>query len=186
MIRCALAEIRRPLTSTPRARSASSSSISTRGSITTPLPITQRLPGYRIPDGIRWSFHSSLAAHDRVAGVVAALEAHDRVGLLGEQVGDLALALVAPLGADYHDPWHAQWSLGALAPARRSPRSAGRRRSGRSARNSRRLSSPYSGIRSPQISTRRETVRVAEALGELVAASGSSSPRSRARPRSAR
>ena len=41
-----------------------------------------------------------LAADDRVAGVVAALEAHDDVGVLGEQVDDLALALVAPLGAD--------------------------------------------------------------------------------------
>ncbi len=59
MIRCALAEMRSPLTSTRRARSASSSSISTFGSITTPLPITQRLPGYRIPDGIRCSFHST-------------------------------------------------------------------------------------------------------------------------------
>ena len=42
-------------------------------------------------------------AHDRVAGVVAALEADDDVGPLGEQVGDLALAFVAPLGADYDE-----------------------------------------------------------------------------------
>ena len=48
------------------------------------------------------------AAHDRVAGVVAALEAHDRAGALGEQVGDLALALVAPLGADYDNAWHGE------------------------------------------------------------------------------
>ena len=46
-------------------------------------------------------------AHDRVPGVVAALKAHDRVGLLGEQVGDLPLSLIAPLGADYHDSGHA-------------------------------------------------------------------------------
>ena len=45
-------------------------------------------------------------ADDRVAGVVAALEADDHVGLLGEQVGDLALALIAPLGADYDHAWH--------------------------------------------------------------------------------
>ena len=45
-------------------------------------------------------------ADDRVAGVVAALEAHDHVGPLGEQVGDLPLALVAPLGADYDHAWH--------------------------------------------------------------------------------
>ena len=40
------------------------------------------------------------AAHDRVTGVVPALKAHDGIGLLGEQVGDLSLALVAPLGSD--------------------------------------------------------------------------------------
>src|SRR5579859_7748100 len=45
-------------------------------------------------------------AHDRVSGVVASLEAHDRVDLLGEQVGDLALALIAPLGADDHYSGH--------------------------------------------------------------------------------
>ncbi len=37
----------------------------------------------------------------RVAGIVAALEAHHDVGLLGEPVDDLALAFVAPLGADH-------------------------------------------------------------------------------------
>jgi hypothetical protein len=45
-------------------------------------------------------------AHDRVPRIVAALKAHDGVDLLGEQVGDLALTLVAPLGAHYHDAWH--------------------------------------------------------------------------------
>jgi hypothetical protein len=45
-------------------------------------------------------------ANDRVAGVVAALKADHEVGLLGEQVGDLSLALVAPLGADYRYPGH--------------------------------------------------------------------------------
>ena len=35
----------------------------------------------------------------RVAGVVAALEAHDGADFLGQQVDDLALALVAPLRA---------------------------------------------------------------------------------------
>ena len=45
-------------------------------------------------------------ADDGVTGVVAALKAHDGVGLLGEQVRELALALIAPLGADYHDPGH--------------------------------------------------------------------------------
>jgi hypothetical protein len=43
------------------------------------------------------------ADHERVARVVPALEPGDRGGPLGEQVDDLALALVAPLGADDHD-----------------------------------------------------------------------------------
>ena len=54
-------------------------------------------------------------AHDRVARVIAALKAHDGVDPLGEQVSDLALALVAPLGPNDHDSRHAQCSLG---PAR--------------------------------------------------------------------
>ena len=41
--------------------------------------------------------------HERVAGVVTALEAHHRGGALGEQIDDLALAFVAPLGADHDE-----------------------------------------------------------------------------------
>ena len=40
-----------------------------------------------------------VADHERVAGVVSALVAGDHVGALGEEVDDLALALVAPLRA---------------------------------------------------------------------------------------
>ena len=43
----------------------------------------------------------------RVPGVVPALEARDHVGALGQPVDDLALALVAPLGADDHHVAHA-------------------------------------------------------------------------------
>src|SRR5919204_5538556 len=57
MIRCALALIRSPLASMPLARRPSISSVSTRGSTTTPLPMTHSLPGYRIPLGIRWKAH---------------------------------------------------------------------------------------------------------------------------------
>ncbi len=59
-----------------------------------------------------------IAPHDRVAGVVAALKSHDGVAVLGEQVGDLALALIAPLGADYDYPWHECCSLGGRALSR--------------------------------------------------------------------
>ena len=47
-----------------------------------------------------------VAEHDRVAGVVAALVADDHRDLLGEEVGRLALALVAPLEPDDHRGRH--------------------------------------------------------------------------------
>ena len=49
--------------------------------------------------------------HQRVAGVVPALEADHHVGVLGEEVDDLALALVAPLRTDDHDIRHEDWLL---------------------------------------------------------------------------
>ncbi len=47
-----------------------------------------------------------VAADDGVAGVVAALVADDHRDLLGEEVGGLALALVAPLQPDDHRGGH--------------------------------------------------------------------------------
>ena len=44
--------------------------------------------------------------HQRVAGIVPALEAHHDVGAFRQPVDDLALALVAPLGADDHHIGH--------------------------------------------------------------------------------
>ena len=46
----------------------------------------------------------------RVAGIVAALEADDDVGLLGQPVDDLAFTLVAPLGADHDNICHEELS----------------------------------------------------------------------------
>ena len=48
------------------------------------------------------------ADHDGVAGVVPALVAHDVGVLLGQQVDDLGLALVTPLGADDDGDGHAR------------------------------------------------------------------------------
>src|SRR5207237_10002362 len=49
-----------------------------------------------------------LAVHDDgVPGVVATLVADDQLALFGEVVGEAALALVAPLGADDHCAGHA-------------------------------------------------------------------------------
>ena len=42
-----------------------------------------------------------VADDQRVAGIVAALEADDEIGAAGQPVDDLALALVAPLAADH-------------------------------------------------------------------------------------
>ena len=47
-----------------------------------------------------------LADDERVAGVVAALEAHHDVRAVRQPVHDLALALVAPLGADEDECGH--------------------------------------------------------------------------------
>src|SRR5581483_4576683 len=50
----------------------------------------------------------------RMAGVVAALEAHHDVGAAGEPIDDLALALVTPLGADHGHVGHAYASRVAM------------------------------------------------------------------------
>ena len=70
---------------------------------TTPLPMKQRTCSRRMPDGNQRQDGLAAADHQRVAGVVAALEARDRGGALGQQVDDLALAFIAPLGADDDD-----------------------------------------------------------------------------------
>ena len=103
---------------------------------------------------MRWNLHVSPVADDRVAGVVAALEADDDVGVLGEQVDDLALALIAPLGADDHDAWHVRVSVGGgrrrahAAPTATRLGSASRRRSAADERE-----------HESHISSSRETVR---------------------------
>ncbi len=53
-----------------------------------------------MPEGDEMENELLLPDLDRVAGVVAALGADDDVGLLRQNVDDLALPLIAPLGAD--------------------------------------------------------------------------------------
>ena len=65
-----------------------------------------QLAGVQDPRGHQVELPRLAVADDRVAGVVAALKAHDGIGPLGEQVGDLSFSLVAPLGADDHDSRH--------------------------------------------------------------------------------
>ena len=69
-------------------------------------------PGIEDPRRDQVELELLAVADDRVAGVVAALEAHDHVRVLGEQVDDLALPLVAPLGTDDDDSWHQRGDYG--------------------------------------------------------------------------
>ena len=52
-----------------------------------------------------------VADDERMAGVVAALEAHHDIGLERQPIDDLALAFVAPLGADHHHIRHRSIAL---------------------------------------------------------------------------
>jgi hypothetical protein len=63
----------------------------------------ESLPGRTTPDGKQAQLVGLAVDDERMAGIVAALEAHDDVGALRQPVDDLALALVAPLGADHGD-----------------------------------------------------------------------------------
>ncbi len=46
--------------------------------------------------------------HQRMAGIVAALETHHHIGALGQPIDDLAFAFIAPLGADHRYITHAK------------------------------------------------------------------------------
>ena len=96
----------RGVTATPCAFSRSISSISACGSSTTPLPITDSLPRPHHAGRQQRQLVGHAVDDQRMAGVVAALEANDDVGLLRQPVDDLALALVAPLRADHHHIRH--------------------------------------------------------------------------------
>jgi hypothetical protein len=93
-------------TSTPCEESLSISAASAHGSITTPLPMTESLPGRTMPGWQQRELVGDAVDHQRVAGIVPALEAHHHIGPLGQPVHQLALALVAPLGADHRHIRH--------------------------------------------------------------------------------
>ena len=90
----------------PGARRRSISSSSAQGSTTTPLPISDSLPVRDHARGQQRQLVGGAVDDQGVAGIVAALEADHDVGALAEPVDDLALALVAPLGADDGDVAH--------------------------------------------------------------------------------
>ena len=74
--------------------------------MTTPLAMTHFFPRAQDAGGDEVQDVFRAADDDGVAGVVAALGADDDVGLLGEDVDDLAFAFVAPLGADQNGVCH--------------------------------------------------------------------------------
>ncbi len=102
MIRWALAEIRSELVSTAAPAQLLELVGQDLGVDHDPVADHAQLPGMQDPRRDQMELPRLAAADDRVAGVVAALEAHDGIGPLGEQVGDLPLSLIAPLGADDH------------------------------------------------------------------------------------
>ena len=107
MIRCALAETRRPLRSIRRRRSSSISARSTRDRSPCRCRSRTACRGGGCPTGpggARTSRRRGRSCDRRCCRPVADHE----VGLLGEQVDDLALALVAPLGADDYHTWHGE------------------------------------------------------------------------------
>ena len=76
------------------------------GLTTTPLPMTGTMCGIEDAAGHQVELEGLGADDDGVAGVVAALVAHDVADALGQEVGRLAFALVAPLQADDHGGGH--------------------------------------------------------------------------------
>ena len=71
--------------------------------------------GYRTPLGHELEREQLAVDDERVPGVVAALVAHARGALLGEVVGEPALALVTPLGADDDGAGHGNLLTVAIA-----------------------------------------------------------------------
>ena len=79
------------------------------GLTTTPGPMILMQSGYRMPDGISWNSHTFCRRPlVSVSGVVAALRADNHVSLRSKDIDVLALALVAPLSAQYDFSWHSK------------------------------------------------------------------------------
>ena len=91
-----------PSTATPSSRSRPTSLRKAMGSSTTPLPMTPLQPRPQHAAGNELEHKLLAADDDRMAGVVPAGVARHGREPLAEHVHNLALALVAPLGAQHH------------------------------------------------------------------------------------
>src|SRR5205823_14726384 len=69
-----------------------------------PVADQAELPGVEDPRRDQVELVCVAAPDDRVARVVAALVADDDVRAFGDEVGDLPLTLIAPLGAHDYEP----------------------------------------------------------------------------------
>ena len=68
--------------------------------------MTDNLPGRTMPEGSKRQLEHLAVDDQRMAGVMAALKTHDDIGGNRQPIDDLALSLVAPLGADHDDIGH--------------------------------------------------------------------------------
>jgi hypothetical protein len=76
--------------------------------------------GVRVEDaaGYEVQLEVQVLRHDGVPGVAPSRIADHDIGLLRQDIDDLPLGLVAPLGADHHNRWHQRVLTGgpALTP----------------------------------------------------------------------
>ena len=87
--------------------------------MTQPAPTTQIFPSLEDARGDVVELEGLAVADDRVAGVRTALVPADEVGVLRQEIDDLPLAFVPPLGSDDHGRWH---RFGAYSPCRATRR----------------------------------------------------------------
>ena len=65
-----------------------------------------RFPGVEDPRGDEMKDEFPVIDHQRVTGVVAALETHHTVSLFREKVNNLAFSFISPLGSDNNNVCH--------------------------------------------------------------------------------
>src|SRR5262249_16641504 len=80
-------------------------------------PVADHRRDVRVEHATRYELQRVHVAADRdgVAGVVTRVVPDDEIALLGEIVGELALALVTPVGADDHRSGHQRLRASATA-----------------------------------------------------------------------
>src|ERR1700730_13899388 len=78
--------------------------------------------GPHYPSGQQRELIDIVVDDERMPGIVAALEAHHDIGLERQPIDDLALAFVAPLGADHHHIRHETYRFSPRALLKEPPK----------------------------------------------------------------